>query len=178
MYLQRWGFYRFTYFVLCYIAHIVRKNTLISGLSLVPRQSRGVRIWSQAEQIWGILTGFVMLSERQPNQVLKITYAHVAKLMGAETAHAGHVLARPLELIGRLCLLSHVPPLNIIVVSGETGAPGAEVLVRAGSSVELDQIAVADHDWFAWRAPSANLFRMIWEARGEKNRRYETEDRR
>ncbi len=135
---------------------------------LQKRLIRGARIWAQAEQIWIILSGFVMFSRVESEGPKTITYGELAKLMGYDSALAGHTLGRPLELIGRLCLRSGLPPLNVIVVSKETGFPGAEVLLRPGSSVATDQQAVAAVDWFSWRAPTANSFRTIWEERGAK----------
>lgn len=136
------------------------------GCSLLQKRlTRGVRVWAQAELMWAILTGFVMFSDSTSGQPKTITYGHLARLMGYDSSLAGHTLGRPLELVGRLCLQSNLPPLNVVVVSKETGAPGAEVLLRPGSTVEEDQAAVAAEDWFRWRAPSANTFRTIWEER-------------
>lgn len=132
---------------------------------LQKRLTRGARVWAQAEQMWTILSGFVMFSGATAGQPITITYGELAKLMGYDSALAGHTLGRPLELIGRLCLRSGLPPLNVVVVSKETGFPGAEVLLRSGSNVAADQQAVAAVDWFSWRAPSANTFRTIWEER-------------
>jgi hypothetical protein len=115
--------------------------------------------------MWAILTGFVMFSDAGAGKSKTITYGQLAKLMGYDSALAGHTLSRPLELVGRLCLLSDLPPLNVVVVSKETGAPGAEVLLRPNSTVAEDQSAVEAVDWFSWRAPSANIFRTIWEER-------------
>jgi hypothetical protein len=147
----------------------VLNNTPSEHNVLIERPSRGVRIWSLAEQLWGILAAFAVFSSRQHGHPKTITYEELASLMGKDSDLAGHMLSRPLELIGRLCLLSGVPPLNVIVVSRETGGPGAEVLLRIGSTVEQDQLAVADHDWFRWRPPSGNMFRIIWETRAETN---------
>jgi hypothetical protein len=106
-----------------------------------------------------------MLSHKVNGTTKTITYESLAELMGYETSLAAHTLAKPLELIGRLCLQSGLPPLNVIVVSKETRMPGAEVLLSPGSSVVEDQAAVAKVDWYSWRTPSANLFRAIWESR-------------
>jgi hypothetical protein len=137
-----------------------------TGIQLLQKRlTRGSRVWSQAEQMWVILTAFVMFSDATAGESKTLTYGRLAKLMGYDSSLAGHTLGRPLELIGRLCLRSQLPPLNVVVVSKETGSPGAEVLLRPGSTVEKDQIAVAAEDWFSWRAPSANIFRTIWEQR-------------
>lgn len=130
---------------------------------LQKRLTSGVRVWAQAEQMWAILTGFVMFSAEMTGRPKTITYGDVAKLMGYDSALAGHTLGRPLELIGKLCLTSGLPPLNVVVVSKETGFPGAEVLLRPDSNVDADQQAVGEINWFSWRAPNANTFRTIWD---------------
>jgi hypothetical protein len=94
-----------------------------------------------------------------------ITYGELAKRMGYPSALAGHTLGRPLGLVGKACLQAGLPPLNVIVVSKETGQPGAEVILRPGSSVETDQAAVMQEDWYQWHTPSAAMFRAIWENR-------------
>lgn len=129
------------------------------------RLIRGARVWSQAEHMWAILTGFVMFSGGTPEKPATITYGELARMMGYSSPLAGHTLARPLGLIGQICLLTELPPLNVVVVSKETGAPGAEVLLRPGSTVETDQADVMAEDWFMWKAPSAGMFRTIWENR-------------
>ena len=129
------------------------------------RLLRGARVWSQAEHMWAILTGFVMFSGGTPDKPATITYGELAKRMGYPSPSAGHTLGRPLGLIGQLCLQTRLPPLNVVVVSKETGAPGAEVVLRPGSTVELDQAAVMGVDWYVWRSPSAATFRAIWEIR-------------
>jgi hypothetical protein len=136
------------------------------------RLTRGRRVWSQAETMWLILSGFVMFSGATPAKPAKITYGDLAMKMGFNTPLAGHTLARPLGLIGQLCLQTKLPglqttlpPLNVIVVSKETGAPGAEVVLRPGSTVEEDQAAVMAVDWYEWDAPSAGMFRTVWEGR-------------
>jgi hypothetical protein len=116
---------------------------------------RGARIHDQAEQIWLILTAFVMFSTKQT-----ITYGDLAKKMGYETRNAGHTLGRPLGLVGKMCIESGAPPLNVIVVT-KHGQPGDEVLLRPHSTVEADQDAVHAENWFAWRAPTAGSFRRI-----------------
>ena len=130
---------------------------------LQKRLTGGSRVWTQAEQMWAILTGFVMFSSETNGNSKTITYGEVAKFMGYDSALAGHTLGRPLELIGRLCLRSGLPPLNVVVVSKETGFPGAEVLLRPESNVDADQQAVREINWFSWRAPNANTFRTIWD---------------
>jgi hypothetical protein len=138
---------------------------------LQKRLNRGARVWSQAEHMWAILTGFVMFSGGTADKPAKITYGELARRMGYPSPLAGHTLSRPLELIGRLCLKTRLPPLNVVVVSKETGAPGAEVLLRPNSTVEQDQAAVMKEDWFSWRAPTAGTFRTIWEGRQSDNPR-------
>jgi hypothetical protein len=120
---------------------------------------RGARVYAQAERIWEILTGFVMWSGRRT-----ITYGELAEKMGYETRHAGHTLGRPLELVGRACLETELPPLSVIVVT-KLGQPGDEVLIRPGSTVEEDQAEVHETNWLEWQPPSPGYLRKIWETR-------------
>ena len=122
---------------------------------------RGARVYAQADRIWAILTGFVMWSHRRT-----ITYGELAEKMGYETRSAGHTLGRPLELVGRACLETGLPPLNVIVVT-KLGQPGDEVLICPGSTVEADQAAVHETNWFEWQAPSTGYLRKIWETRNK-----------
>jgi hypothetical protein len=101
-----------------------------------------------------------MFSGGTPDKPATITHGELATRMGYPSPVVG--LSRPLALIGRLCLQTDLPSLGVVVVSDETGTPGAEVLLRPGSTVELDQAAVMNVDWFSWRAPSAGRFRTVW----------------
>jgi hypothetical protein len=121
------------------------------------RLIHGSRVYAQAEQMWQILTAFVMYSGKTT-----ITYGDLATKMGYATTHAGHTLGRPLGLIGKICLQTDLPPLNAIVVT-KHGQPGDEVVLRPGSTVKLDQEAVRKVNWFEWHAPVAGSFRKIWD---------------
>ncbi len=125
----------------------------------------GARVWMQAELAWSILSVLVMYAKHNPGFPQTVTYGELAKLMGYDKPGAAHTLSRPLALIGDLCLKSNMPPLNVIVVSKETKAPGAELLLRPGSTVEADQAAVMEVNWLGWHAPSGNTFRTLWEER-------------
>ena len=99
------------------------------------RLTRGARVWSQAEHMWSILTGFVMFSGGTPDNPATITYGELAVKMGYASPLAGHTLARPLNLIGQVCLQTGLPPLNVIV-PGEPAlnTDGLNVIVDAESS--------------------------------------------
>jgi hypothetical protein len=131
---------------------------------LRPYLISGSRVWLQAARIWPILTGFVMFSDRNPRAPATITYGELAQRMGYSTRNAGHTLGRALELIGQVCIATGLPALNAIVVGQTTGAPGVEVLLREGYTVEEEQAAVMETEWHQWRAPSASTFRRAWEA--------------
>ncbi len=122
------------------------------------------RVWLQAAQIWPILTGFVMFSDRNPTAPATMTYGDLATRMGYSTRNAGHTLARPLGLIGHLCIASNVAALNSIVVTQHTGAPGDEVLLHKRRTIAQEQAEVMKTDWHNWRAPTSGTFRRVWEA--------------
>ena len=128
------------------------------------RLKRGIRVWDQAEQIWLILIAVAMLEKQTGKKT--ITYGDLAERLGYDRK-AGITLARALDLIGRMCLKSGCPPLNVIVVA-QHGAPGAEVILRSGSTVEADQRDVLKEDWITWRAPSAGSFRMLYQEINQK----------
>ena len=107
----------------------------------------GDRLHVQAQRIWLILTAWARLRKKT------IEYGKLAKLMGKDP-RAGHTLGRQLGIVGYYCLNNELPPLNIIVVGQQTGAPGAEAVVTEGKTVRADQKAVFKTDWFAIRSPS------------------------
>jgi hypothetical protein len=130
------------------------------------RLNSGVRIWDQAELAWTILVAVAMMERFSGKRT--ITYGDLAEMMGYDRK-AGITLSRCLDLVGQMCLKNRLPPLNVLVV-GAHGQPGPEVILRPGSSVEADQAAVLQEDWFSWRAPVAGSFRsLLEELKGRKS---------
>jgi len=146
---------------LCNFAHYRRYCRLHPRATMLRKRSvQGARVWDQAEHLWLVLTAHVMTANPQR----PITYGEVANRLRYPTIGATRTLSRPLGLIGHACLLAQLPPLNIIVVSNQTGAPGAEAILRPNSTIEADQAAIFSIDWFSWRAPVAGSFRALWES--------------
>lgn len=77
---------------------------------------------------------------------------------------AGRTLARPLGLIGELCVANELPALNAIVVNDQTGQPGHGVVVTADRTARQEQMEVFRFDWYSVRVPTSNMFRDVWEA--------------
>jgi hypothetical protein len=127
------------------------------------RFKKGDRLYVQAQQIWLILVAFVMHSKRNPEKPAKTTYGELAKKMGYSDRRAGHMLNRQLWIVGKLCEVNNLPPLNTIVVNKDTGAPGQEVFLRKGRTLDQEQADVMREDWFKIRVPTTGTFRKIWE---------------
>jgi hypothetical protein len=129
------------------------------------RRVRGATVWEQAELVWMILTAVAMMAARTGKKT--ITYGELAELMGYDS-RAGHTLARPLSLVGQMCLATGLPPINVLVVTQHGRQPGDEVLLRPDSTVAADQEAVLAEDWYAWRPPVAGSFRAEAQKRRAK----------
>lgn len=129
------------------------------------RFGTGDRVYVQAQQIWLILSCFVMSSrQRSLDRIATITYGKLAERMGFESRRAGHVLGRQLGIVGEYCVFNDLPPLNVIVVTQASGIPGEEVVYRPGRSIDREQEAVMREDWFSIRVPSTGTFRKVWHA--------------
>ncbi|HHR6132333.1 TPA: hypothetical protein ACS72K_003997 [Providencia alcalifaciens] len=122
---------------------------------------RGDRIYVQAQQIWLILVTWV--EHNKSSGVSTITYGELAEKMGHSSKQAGRTLGRQLGIIGQLCLLNDLPPLNCIVVNQQTKQPGSEVVLSSIGSIEKDQKDVFKTNWFNLRVPTTGTFRKIWE---------------
>ncbi|WNM57892.1 hypothetical protein [Candidatus Nitrospira allomarina] len=129
----------------------------------VKRYQRGDRLYVQAQQIWMVLVAFVMFGEEGRTKRKTITYGKLATKMGQD-GRAGHVLGRQLGIIGEYCKSNDLPPLNVIVVTQETGIPGDEVVLHPGRSVRQEQAAVCRENWFNIRVPTPGTFRQVWES--------------
>jgi hypothetical protein len=130
---------------------------------VVKHFGRGDRVYVQAQQVWLILVGFVMNSERNPKRPATLTYGDLAERMGYPDRRAGHTLSRQLGIVGKLCTLNDLPALNAIVVNQDTLLPGADVLLRPGKSVKEEQSAIMKTDWNSVRVPTTGTFRRAWE---------------
>lgn len=131
---------------------------------MVKRYRRGDRLPVQAQQIWMILTSFVMARRIFDRSLEKtIEYGHLAELMGYSDARAGHMLGRQLGIVGHYCRENGLPLLNVIVIAKATGAPGAEVLLRPDRSLKDEQKAVLKEDWFTVRPPTTGTLRTVME---------------
>ncbi|NHB91235.1 MGMT family protein [Photorhabdus cinerea] len=127
----------------------------------IKKFERGDRLYVQAQQIWLILVAFV--EHNKSNGLSTITYGELAEQMGHSSRQAGRTLGRQLGIIGNLCLLNDLPPLNSIVVNQQTKAPGSEVVISPSGSVDIDQQAVFQTNWFEFRVPTTGTFRTVWE---------------
>ncbi|EKT62603.1 TPA: hypothetical protein ACS8CD_003590 [Providencia alcalifaciens] len=127
----------------------------------IKKFERGDRIYVQAQQIWLILV--TLVEHNKSSGVSTITYGELAEKMGHSSKQAGRTLGRQLGIIGQLCLLNDLPPLNCIVVNQQTKQPGSEVVLSSIGSIEKDQKAVFRTNWFNYRVPTAGTFRTVWE---------------
>lgn len=104
-----------------------------------------MRVHERAAQIWAVLA----LAARN-RQVL--TYDIVGKLVGVPRQGLGRLL----EPIQSYCLLEKLPPLTILVVSGETGLPSTGFI--ATQDIPKNQLNVFTYDWLGRGAPSPEEF--------------------
>jgi hypothetical protein len=99
-----------------------------------------MRTHERAAQIWAALA--LAAKNRQV-----LTYGLVSKLIGVPQAGLGQLL----EPIQSYCLLNNLPPLTILVVSEQTGMPGAGFI--AASDIPRTQQQVFAFDWIGRGAP-------------------------
>lgn len=83
---------------------------------------------------------------------MPLTYDIVGKLVGVPR----HGLGQLLEPIQSYCLLQRLPPLTILVVSGDTGLPSTGFI--ATSDIPKNQLNVFTYDWLTRGAPSPEDF--------------------
>jgi len=95
----------------------------------------------RAAQIWSALA--LAAKNRQI-----LTYDMFSKLTGVPR----HGLGQLLEPIQSYCLVHNLPPLTILVVSEETGMPGAGFI--AAQDIPKTQQQVFGFDWLEHGAPS------------------------
>lgn len=136
----------------------------MAGTVRLRRYGAGDRLNVQAQRIWLILAAFVSGPTRRSGDDRTITYGELAVRMGYADGRAGHTLARQLGIVGYCCLENELPALNSIVVNAVTGAPGHDVVLKKGRTVEQEQRAVFDQDWYALGVPTTGMLRAVWEA--------------
>jgi hypothetical protein len=125
-------------------------------------KNHGERLPVQAQRVWIILVARVQWFKKSGLHEVLITYGDLAEAMGMDR-RAGRTLARPLWIIGRICLDNDVPALNSIVVNAKDNEPGSGVIHHSTRSVTQEQKAVAKFDWFTIRPPSTGMLRRVWE---------------
>ena len=101
--------------------------------------------FQRAAQIWAVLAW-----ASRNRQVL--TYEIVGRLIGMPR----HGLGRMLEPIQSYCLLNHLEPLTILVVSEHTGLPGVGFV--AAEDIPATQQRVFAFDWMEHGCPSPQDF--------------------
>lgn len=99
----------------------------------------------RATQIWSVLA----LAARN-RQIL--TYDILSKLTGVPRPGLGQLL----EPIQSYCLVHNLYPLTILVVSEETGMPGAGFI--AAQDIPMAQQQVFSFNWLEHGAPSPDQF--------------------
>jgi hypothetical protein len=104
-----------------------------------------MRIPERSAQLWSVLA----LAARS-RQVL--TYDLTGRLIGVPRAALGQLL----EPIQSYCLIQELPPLTALVVSAETGLPGAGFI--AAADVPRVQQRVFAYDWVQHGCPSPDAF--------------------
>lgn len=138
-------------------------QNIVADLPAIKKFGAGDRVYVQAQQVWLVLTAYVMSSDRKPTLPTRITYGDLARAMGRDP-RAGRNLRHALGIVGFFCKANDLPTLNSIVVNEKTGAPGDHVVLRDGHSPKQEQADVMRQDWFRFRVPTTGTFRRVWEA--------------
>lgn len=99
----------------------------------------------RAAQLWSLLA--LTATNRQV-----LTYEMVARLIGVPRAGLGPLL----DPIHQYCLSHDLPPLTVVVVSEQSGTPGAGF--SAAEDIPRAQIQVFAHDWLGERVPGESDF--------------------
>lgn len=105
----------------------------------------------RASQLWTLLT--VAALERK-----SYTYGNLAAILGFDKAGT---MGSFLEPIMRLCVQRGWPPLTIIVVNAETGAPG--VGLDTIQDLNRDRERVYRFNWFTLEPPQIEDFKRATE---------------
>lgn len=104
-----------------------------------------MNVGERAAQIWSVLA-----FAARNRQIL--TYDMVGKLISVPPPGLGQLL----EPIQSYCLLHTLPPFSALVVSQNTGEPGAGFI--AAAEIPRAQQEVFRYDWVARGCPSADEF--------------------
>jgi hypothetical protein len=145
------------------LAYLSLGNTAEARMSdLKMFKTQGERVHVQALHAWIVLTSQVQSKKKDGVENVLITYGDLAQAMGM-SAQAGRTLARPLWILGRLCLENGIPALNAIVINARELKPGKGVVHHVDRTVTEEQAAVAGFDWFSVRPPTTGMLRRIWE---------------
>lgn len=148
--------------------------TVIPETSPVPAKvfAKGDPLFVQSQQIWTILTAFVMMKsftnadgKRRRDLPDLISYKELAALMGRPGQQ--HVLGRQLGIIGIYCLMNGLPALNAVVVGEKHEEPGDGVIVGDGRSWREEMDKVHAQDWFELRPPTVGALRKVYDMRKE-----------
>jgi hypothetical protein len=132
-------------------------------VSELRRYARGDRVYVTAQQVWLILTGFVMWAPQADRRKF-LTYGELALKAGYADTRAGHMLGRQLGIVGNFCLQNGLPALNAIVVTQHSRKPGDEVVHAADRTVPQEQREVMNFDWYSVACPTTGMLRKAWEA--------------
>ncbi|MCV2879624.1 hypothetical protein OE699_12280 [Sedimentimonas flavescens] len=142
--------------------------TTIDTVAPAKTYGKGDALYVQAQQIWIILTAFVMSKSfpgtswekfDHPND--RIYYSELAAKMGRPGAQ--RTLSRQLEIVGRYCVMNNLPALNAIVVNKTSQIPGDGVVLHQ-SRDEFQEIATVNNfDWFTVRPPTVGALRKVYD---------------
>lgn len=127
------------------------------------RYALGDRVFVTAQQIWLVLTGFVMWAPVAERRNF-ITYGELALKAGYGDARAGHMLGRQLGIIGNFCLQNDLPALNAIVVTQHSRTPGDEVVHAPQRTIQQEQNRVMGFNWYLVACPTTGMLRKTWES--------------
>ncbi len=136
---------------------------VMSAIPALRRFKKGDRVYVRAQQVWLVLTSKVMSSDRDWRRPTVLTYGDLALAMGLDP-RAGLTLARPLGIVGWLCVDNDLPTLNSIVVNELTNAPGDHVVTRDHKSYKEEQAEVMKINWHTIRVPTTGTLRKVWES--------------
>ncbi|MGN6486223.1 MAG: hypothetical protein ACTHLT_00195 [Devosia sp.] len=121
---------------------------------------RGDPVYVRAQQVWLVLVGMIMNSDRKPKRPFVITYGDLAEAMGMDR-RAGITLPNALGIVGQYCAANDLPTLNSVVVNQETMVPGDHVVTRKAKSWQQEQAEAMKTDWNQIRVPTTGAFRRV-----------------
>lgn len=122
----------------------MREKQIFDSIGPFNRQSVEVNQMKASERAAQIWTGLALAASNR--QVL--TYDILSKITGVPRPGLGQLL----EPIQSYCLVQGLPPLTILVVSQDSGLPGAGFI--AAQDIPTTQQRVFEFDWLGHGAPS------------------------